>query len=114
VKGGGFTAPLFPITISDLNTLEFRPEKLSSYEAGIKTEFLNHTLRVNAAAYHYDVKNVDARHRCEGRLCPAQCSALERECPCPLHCADGPSVNGLAQLYPGNPRWWKAHVIYHF
>jgi hypothetical protein len=22
--------------------------------------------------------------------------------------------NGLAQLYPGNPRWWKAHVIHRF
>ena len=27
---------------------------------------------------------------------------------------DNTGVNGLAQLYPGNPRWWKAHVIYHF
>jgi outer membrane receptor protein involved in Fe transport len=27
---------------------------------------------------------------------------------------DNTSVNGLAQLYPGNPRWWKAHVVYHF
>ncbi len=60
VKGGGFTAPLFPITISDLSTLEFRPEKLSSYEVGIKSEFLDHTLRVNAAAYYYDYHDYQA------------------------------------------------------
>src|SRR5262249_49371254 len=60
VKGGGFTAPLFPITINDLSTLEFRPEKLSSYEIGIKSEFLDHTLRVNAAAYYYDYHDYQA------------------------------------------------------
>ena len=60
VKGGGFTAPLFPITISDLSTLSFRPEKLSSYEVGVKSEFLDHTLRVNAAAYYYDYKDYQA------------------------------------------------------
>jgi iron complex outermembrane receptor protein len=60
VKGGGFTAPLFPITIGDLSTLEFRPEKLSSYEVGIKSEFLDHTLRVNAAAYYYDYHDYQA------------------------------------------------------
>jgi iron complex outermembrane recepter protein len=27
---------------------------------------------------------------------------------------DNTGVNGLAQLYPGNPRWWKVHVLYHF
>jgi hypothetical protein len=27
---------------------------------------------------------------------------------------DNTSVNGLAQPYPANPRWWKAHVIDHF
>jgi iron complex outermembrane recepter protein len=234
VKGGGFTAPLFPITISDLNTLKFRPEKLSSYEAGIKTEFLNHTLRVNAAAYYYDyhdyqaliypvgleqlIVNADARHegaetditwapssswrfgfgaayvdavvkKVDARGTGVKADYVPPNAPrwsanalarytVPIgpgsvslqldgtymthfwfnlsdlpvveqggfgvgnvrlfwtpasgkyevgasvenvtdkHYGvmgfDNTSVNGLAQLYPGNPRWWKAHVMYHF
>ena len=47
VKGGGFSAPLFPSTINDLTTLTFKPETLTSYEVGFKSEFLNHTLRFN-------------------------------------------------------------------
>ena len=234
VKGGGFTAPLFPITITDLDTLHFRPETLSSYEAGIKSEFLEHTLRVNAAAYFYNyhdyqallytisleqlivnadakhkgaeaditwvpnsswrfglgfsyvdaiVQNVDARGtgvkadyippnapRWSGNLLarytlPAGPGALSLQLDGNymahfwFNLSDGPvveqggygignvrlfwtaatgkyevgasienvankhygvmgfdntAVNGLAQLYPGNPRWWKAHVVYHF
>lgn len=234
VKGGGFTAPLFPITISDLSTLEFRPEKLSSYEVGIKSEFLDHTLRVNAAAYYYDyhdyqallytvsleqlIVNADAKHKgaetditwvpnsswrfgfgaayvdavvedvdsrgtgVKANYIPPNAprwsaNALARytlpvgpgslslqldgnymshfwfnltELPVVEQGAfgvgnvrlfwtpsdgryevgasvenvtdkhygvmgfDNTSVNGLAQLYPGNPRWWKMHVLYHF
>lgn len=60
VKGGGFTAPLFPDTIGDLSPLKFSPEKLTSYEAGLKSEFLDHTLRFNAAAYYYDYNDYQA------------------------------------------------------
>ena len=60
VKGGGFNAPLFPITINDLTTLSFKPETLTSYEVGFKSEFLEHTLRFNAAAYYYDYKDYQA------------------------------------------------------
>jgi len=27
---------------------------------------------------------------------------------------DNTSINGLAQLYPGMPRWFKGHITYHF
>jgi iron complex outermembrane receptor protein len=234
VKGGGFTAPLFPITISNLDTLKFRPEKLSSYEVGFKSEFLDRTLRVNAAAYYYDyhdyqaliypvgleqlIVNADAKHKgaetditwvpnsswrfgfgaayvdavvenvdsrgsgVKADYIPPNAprwsaNALVRytlpigpgsvslqldgtymshfwfnlsELPVVEQGAfgvgnvrlfwtpssgkyevgasvenitdkhygvmgfDNTSVNGLAQLYPGNPRWWKAHVSYHF
>ena len=234
VKGGGFTAPLFPITISDLSTLEFRPEKLSSYEVGVKSEFLDHTLRVNAAAYYYDyhdyqallytvsleqlIVNANAKHKgaetditwapssswrfgfgaayvdavvedvdsrgtgVKANYTPPNAprwsaNALARytlplgpgslslqldgnymshfwfnltELPVVEQSAfglgnvrlfwtpsdgkyevgasvenvtdkhygvmgfDNTSVNGLAQLYPGTPRWWKVHVLYHF
>jgi iron complex outermembrane receptor protein len=60
VKGGGFNAPLFPFTINDLSTLTFKPETLTSYEVGFKSEFLEHTLRLNAAAYYYNYKDYQA------------------------------------------------------
>jgi iron complex outermembrane receptor protein len=60
VKGGGFNAPLFPLTINDLSTLTFKPEVLTSYEVGFKSEFLDHKVRWNGAAYYYDYKNYQA------------------------------------------------------
>jgi len=60
VKGGGFNAPLFPNTISTpalLAALEIKPEELNAYEVGIKSEWLDHRLRFNGAAYYYDYKN---------------------------------------------------------
>jgi iron complex outermembrane receptor protein len=60
VKGGGYTAPLFPFTITDLSTMTFKPEKLTSYEAGFKSEYLEHRLRLNGAAYYYDYKDYQA------------------------------------------------------
>jgi iron complex outermembrane receptor protein len=60
VKGGGFNAPLFPLTITDLGTLTFKPEVLTSYEVGFKSEFLDHKLRWNGAVYYYDYKNYQA------------------------------------------------------
>jgi iron complex outermembrane receptor protein len=60
VKGGGFSAPLFPFTINDLSTLTFKPETLTSYEVGYKSEWFDHRLRFNAAAYYYDYQNYQA------------------------------------------------------
>jgi len=62
VKGGGFNAPLFPLTIAkaDVQRLTFKPEALTSYEVGFKSEFFNHKLRWNGAAYYYDYKNYQA------------------------------------------------------
>jgi iron complex outermembrane receptor protein len=60
VKGGGFTAPLFPSTIQNKDDLTFRPEVLTSYEAGFKSEFLHHTVRLNGAVYYYDYKDYQA------------------------------------------------------
>lgn len=34
------------------------PEKLNAYQAGIKSEFLDHHLRINAAAFYYDYSNI--------------------------------------------------------
>ncbi len=60
VKGGGYNAPLFPAFIADTNGMTFKPETLTSYEVGLKSEFLDHRLRVNGAAYYYDYKDYQA------------------------------------------------------
>ncbi len=60
VKGGGYNAPLFPAYIADVNGMTFKPETLTSYEVGGKSVFLNHTLRLNGAAYYYDYKDYQA------------------------------------------------------
>jgi iron complex outermembrane receptor protein len=60
VKGGGFSAPLFPATVGSLNDLTFKPEVLTSYEVGLKSEFFDRTLRVNSAIYYYDYKDYQA------------------------------------------------------
>ncbi|GAC1303026.1 MAG: TonB-dependent receptor [Steroidobacteraceae bacterium] len=60
VKGGGFNAPLFPNTIVSpplLAALEIKPERLNAYEIGVKSEWLEHRLRFNAAAFYYDYKD---------------------------------------------------------
>ena len=60
VKGGGYTAPLFPLFINDISKMSFSPEKLTSYEVGFKSEYFDHRLRVNGAAYYYDYKDYQA------------------------------------------------------
>ena len=60
VKGGGFNAPLFPLFVTELDKVTFKPEELTSYEVGFKSELLDHTLRFNAAAYYYDYKDYQA------------------------------------------------------
>jgi iron complex outermembrane receptor protein len=60
VKGGGFTAPLFPATVQFITDMTFKPEVLTSYEVGLKSEFLDRTLRLNSAVYYYDYKDYQA------------------------------------------------------
>jgi iron complex outermembrane receptor protein len=60
VKGGGYNAPLFPAFIAEINGMTFKPETLTSYELGVKSEFLDRKLRLNGAAYYYDYKDYQA------------------------------------------------------
>jgi iron complex outermembrane receptor protein len=50
-KSGGFnsTEPGLP---------NFEPEKLNAYEVGFKSEFLDHKVRWNGAAFHYSYTNI--------------------------------------------------------
>ncbi|WP_158770970.1 TonB-dependent receptor [Paraglaciecola sp. L1A13] len=59
VKGGGYNAPIFPLSPPndyDDATLSYDPEQLDAYEIGIKNE-LGEYGRVNLAAYYYDYNN---------------------------------------------------------
>jgi len=56
----GFTAGGFdprPFSATDA-TLPFGPETVKAYEAGVKSEFFDHRLRVNAAAFFTDWNNI--------------------------------------------------------
>jgi outer membrane receptor protein involved in Fe transport len=50
-KSGGYNARL-------PGTPAFRQEKLDAYELGIKSDFAGRTLRVNAAVFYYDYRNI--------------------------------------------------------
>ena len=50
---GGFSSALAGVGIQ-----EYNPESLWSYEAGFKSEFFEHTLRFNAAAFYMDYSNI--------------------------------------------------------
>jgi iron complex outermembrane recepter protein len=48
-KSGGNNA-----TATSLVGISFRPEKLTSYEGGVKTEWFDHRLRLNLTGFYYD------------------------------------------------------------
>jgi len=50
-KPGGFTTNT---TVSDAQLRPFKPEWVLAYEVGMKSEFLNHRVRLNAAAFYDD------------------------------------------------------------
>ncbi|MET0271693.1 MAG: TonB-dependent receptor [Phenylobacterium sp.] len=54
-KSGGFDNRA---TRLDLATLPFAPEEVTSYEAGLKTELLEHRLRANLAVFYNDYKDL--------------------------------------------------------
>ena len=51
-RSGGFTAPFAGLVT------EFSPENMTAIEGGIKSQFLNNTLQLNAAAYWYRYKDL--------------------------------------------------------
>lgn len=59
-KSGGFNAFLVPVAATD-PVPSFSPEKITSYEVGLKSDLLDNRLRVNIAAYHYDYSDLQIR-----------------------------------------------------
>jgi len=56
-KGGGFNALLGGSALIPNSEIAYRPEELSAYEAGLKSEFFEGAARLNGAAYYYDYHN---------------------------------------------------------
>jgi iron complex outermembrane recepter protein len=56
-KAGGWTTRLSK-AITDPKTAEYKPEYSSTYELGLKSEFLNHRLLTNAAIYYTDYTGI--------------------------------------------------------
>jgi iron complex outermembrane receptor protein len=58
-KSGGFNYPLSSTspTAQSPSTLPYKPEYLTDYEAGFKSEWLDRTLQVNGGAFYYNYKN---------------------------------------------------------
>ncbi|WP_018076108.1 TonB-dependent receptor [Novosphingobium nitrogenifigens] len=54
-KGGGFQ--YIPFSLAVANTT-FRPETLTAYEAGFKSDWFGRALRVNGSLFWYDYKNL--------------------------------------------------------
>jgi iron complex outermembrane receptor protein len=50
-KSGGYN-------LNTPGTVPFFPETLDAYETGLKSEFLNHRVRLNLAVFYYDYKNM--------------------------------------------------------
>ena len=63
VKGGGYNAPVFPLSPPlDYNdeTMSYDPEQLDAYEIGFKSRLNNGLVQINGAAYYYDYKDYQA------------------------------------------------------
>lgn len=60
IKAGGWD------TISSPNTPGYKPETLDAYETGTKTEFLDHRVRFNTAAFWYQYKDLQLSHQQNG------------------------------------------------
>jgi iron complex outermembrane receptor protein len=58
IKGGNWS--LDPLGGVDPANLKHGPEKLKSYEVGVKTDLFNGLARLNAAAYYYDYNDYQA------------------------------------------------------
>ena len=63
MKGGGFNAPIFPLTPPldyDDATMSYDPEQLDAFEVGFKSTLVDGLVRFNGAAYYYDYSDYQA------------------------------------------------------
>jgi iron complex outermembrane receptor protein len=63
VRGGGYNAPIFPLSPPlDYNdaTMTYDPETLDAFEVGFKGTYFDGLMRLNGAAYYYDYQDYQA------------------------------------------------------
>lgn len=63
VRGGGFNAPIFPLSPPlDYNdeTLSYDPENLDAFEVGFKSTLMDGIMQFNGAFYYYDYNDYQA------------------------------------------------------
>ncbi len=63
VKGGGFNAPIFPLSPPlgyDDETMSYDPEHLDAFEVGFKSTLADGQVQFNGAAYYYDYVDYQA------------------------------------------------------
>ena len=80
-KSGGFNQSLLP-TNAATQLVGFAPEKLWSYEAGVKSQWFDHRLRFNVTGFHYDYSDLQV----QAFLVPGQTSITN---------AASATINGL-------------------
>jgi iron complex outermembrane receptor protein len=54
----GYKSGSYSTAVVSPKAVAVNPETLDAYEIGLKSEFLQHRLRVNLAGYYYDYKNI--------------------------------------------------------
>ena len=57
------------MTRSVLNGAQFSPEKIQNYELGLKSDWLDHTLRFNITGYYYHYTNSCTSGEADNTLC---------------------------------------------
>jgi iron complex outermembrane receptor protein len=62
-KSGSFVPQVIPAE-------ELKPETLDAYEVGLKSDLLDHRVRINAAVFYYDYKNIQINEIIDGILTP--------------------------------------------
>ncbi|MEQ9394000.1 TonB-dependent receptor [Haliea sp.] len=63
VRGGGFNAPIFPLSPPldyDDATMSYDPEQLDAFEVGFKSTLAGGLAQLNGAAYYYDYNDYQA------------------------------------------------------
>ena len=58
VRGGGYNAPIFPLSVPyDDDVMSFDPEQLDALELGFKMTLMDGRARLNGAVYYYDYQD---------------------------------------------------------
>lgn len=73
-RSGGFSADL---VTAQGDLISLKPEEITAYELGLKSDFGGRTLRFNAAVFHYDITNAYLRTDSPASLVPKTVNAAK-------------------------------------